>query len=229
MVACWLSREWGVTLPPRAEIAVVVRWASLTQRNPLIERFDALKWDGVARLDSWLIDYAKAVTVSEDGRDLADYVGAVGGKWLISIVARSSCPGAKVDSMLVLKSAQGMRKSSLFRVIGEAVDPGSFREGFHVRGGKDDALALRERCVVEWAELAGLSRRDANELKNFLTLQTDSYRDPYGTVEADHPRTAVFGASTNYGSYLVGRKKAPNGLTGAMPDKPTKLIWTLER
>jgi hypothetical protein len=48
-----------------------------------------------------------------------------------------------------------------------------------------------------------MGRKDRNELKTFLTLQTDSYRDPYGIVERDWPRTAVFCGTTNDSHYLA--------------------------
>ena len=76
------------------------------------------------------------------------------------------------------------------------------RDGFHLGSGKDDQIALQNRGIVEWPELSGLSRRDSNEIKNFLAIQSDAYRNVFGTLDKDHPRTAIFIGTTNEASYL---------------------------
>jgi hypothetical protein len=205
-VRCWLAREWGLNIRPDEVPYIVARWAQATSRNPLAERLNALgdAWDKKPRLDDWLIRYCKAQTVTTDGRDIGAYVMAVGSRWLISMVARAMKPGVKADCMLVLEGAQGARKSSAVRTLAEAIGPEYFREGFSVTGGrsKEDQIALRGKLLVEWGELAGNSRRDANETKNFVSQITDSYRSIYGKNEQDWPRTAVFAATTNEQGYL---------------------------
>ena len=65
--------------------------------------FDSLVWDGVPRLDAWLVTYFHV----ED----SPYVRAIGPRYLISSVARIYRPGCKVDHTLVLEGPQGKQKS----------------------------------------------------------------------------------------------------------------------
>jgi predicted P-loop ATPase len=48
--------------------------------HPVRTRFEALKWDGVPRADTWLIDYFRA----ED----TPHIRALSPRWLMSGVAR---------------------------------------------------------------------------------------------------------------------------------------------
>ena len=205
-VVVWFAREWAVALRPKEELPIVARWAQKVPRNPLAEKLVELEsgWDGRARLNEWLITYCRAKVTTDDGADISEYVRAVGLRWVLSAVARAMHPGCKADSMLVMEGKQGARKSSAVRALAEALGSEYFREGYSLGAGssKDDRIALRGKLIIEWAELSGLGKRDRNEIKNFLTLQTDSYRSPWGMVESDWPRTAIFAGTTNDSAYL---------------------------
>jgi hypothetical protein len=205
-VQAWFGREYGIALKREQVLETVARWSQSVRRNPAIERLNDLAeaWDGIERLDNWLIDYCGATIISEDCRDISEYVSAVGTRWLLSVVARAMKPGCKADAMLILEGKQGARKSSAVRVLGEAIGSEYFREGFHLgeSSGKDARIALRGRLIIEWGELSGMGKKDRNELKTFLTQQVDSYRGVYGMTETDYPRTAVFAGTTNEGTYL---------------------------
>lgn len=205
-VGRWFGKSWGLRLQLRDVAAAVEGWSRIHHRNPVVERLNELgaAWDGVSRLNDWLLAYCGARTETDDAGDIRSYVRAVGSKWLISVVARAMQPGCKVDSMLVLEGRQGARKSSAARVLAEAIGPDCLREGFSLGGGgKDDLIALRGRLIVEWGELSGMGKRDREHLKNFLSQQTDSYRQVYGMTETDWPRTAVFIGTTNETTYLA--------------------------
>ena len=87
----WLNR-WGI--PAHADAVGRAVWvvANETPYHPVREYLDGLKWDGVKRLDNWLITYAGADTTAEDGdgdEDYAqkklEYVQAVGSRWLMCL------------------------------------------------------------------------------------------------------------------------------------------------
>ncbi len=205
-VARWFGRSWGLRLDARAVAAAVAGWAQAVCRNPVRERLDELRagWDGVARLDDWLIRHCHAEVMTDEARDIGGYVRAVGARWLVGVVARAMEPGCQMDNMLVLEGRQGARKSSAVRAIAEAVGADYFREGFSVgTGAKDDLIALRGRLIVEWSELSGLNKKDREHVKNFITQRTDSYREVYGITECDWPRTVVFAGTTNEAHYLA--------------------------
>jgi len=157
----------------------------------VVDYLTALEWDGRVRLDTWLSDYL--------GVESSGYTATVGRAWTISAVARALSPGCKADSMLVLEGPQGIGKSSALRVIaGEEL----FAELAIDVGDKDSWLAIHGPWVVEWSELAGFGRREAEAIKSFLSRQVDRMRPPYGRVTADYPRRVIFTGSTNESTYL---------------------------
>jgi predicted P-loop ATPase len=203
-VVSWFGREWKIALRPKEEIEIVMRWAQALRRNPLAERLVDCEgsYDGKARVRDWLITYCGAKVETDDGKDITEYVQAVGEMWLVSCVARAMHPGCKADAALVMEGKQGARKSSAVRALAESLGEGYFVEGFALGSGRDDQIKLRGRLIVEWAELSGANRRDVREIKNFLTLQTDTYRDVFGKLHGDNPRTAIFVATVNDSAYL---------------------------
>lgn len=200
----WIARQWGLSLNMDQTGAAVYAFARAVRVNPVVDYLNALEsqWDGVQRLDRWLIDYCNAVVRYDHDGDISEYVAAVGSKFLISAVARAFKPGCKVDTLLVLEGPQGAMKSTVARVIAEVIGAEYFREAFHLSGCKDDYIALRGRWIVEWGELSGMSRSDRNELKTFATKQYDPYRQPWDKLERDWPRSCVFICTTNDDQYL---------------------------
>ena len=203
----WFAREWKLDIGKDKAFAVLRSWCLMTPRNPVHERLNDLaqRWDGEARLDSWLIDHLHVSTISEqDGRDITPLIRAFGTKSLISVVARALDPGCQVDTMLVLIGGQGSRKSTALRVIGEAIDPRAYADSFDINDHSKDRLQkLRGKCLVEWAEMAGLSKRDVREIKTFLTERNDEFRAPYERTVRKWPRTAVFAGSSNNDELLA--------------------------
>lgn len=63
----------------------------------MLDYLDSLTWDGVERIDRWLIDYA--------GAEDTPYVRAVGRLMLLAAVRRVRHPGTKFDEMVVLELA----------------------------------------------------------------------------------------------------------------------------
>jgi predicted P-loop ATPase len=159
--------------------------------HPIRTYLGSLVHDGVPRLDTWLIRHLGA----EDN----PYIRKIGRLFLISMVARVMRPGAKVDYMLVLEGSQGEGKSTACRILaGERY----FRDNLPDISNKDAAIALVGMWLVEFAELEGFGKKDATEIKAFLTRQSDKYRPPYGRNEVVSKRQNVFIGSTNSDTYL---------------------------
>lgn len=195
----WLSRAWG--LNPRAdefEIALM-QVAAKVSWNPLTEALDDLQWDGKPRIDRWLVDY-----LGTEDAGIADYVRDAGRCWLIGAVARAYRPGCKMDTLLVLEGAQGAGKSQAARSLAEAILPSAFAENIPSITGEaiEARRSVRGRWVVELGELAATRKADAEDLKAFLSAQTDNVRMPYGRAFEDVPRSCVFIASTNESGWL---------------------------
>lgn len=199
-VVIWLAREWGLCIRPLDARSVLLAWAGMTRLNPIASRLDVMasEWDGALRLDRWLIDYCGA---SDANGELSEYLAAIGSRWFIGVVARAYGP-AKVDTMLILEGRQGTGKSTAARTLAEAISPACFLEGFELGAGKDALISLRGKLVAEWGELSGLGKHESDMLKNFLSREVDSYRDPYGVTTRDFRRTCCLIGSTNESVYL---------------------------
>jgi hypothetical protein len=73
--------------------------------DPVRDYLDGLRWDGVKRIDTWLVKYCRAKDT--------DLNRAVGRKMLIAAVRRVKEPGCKFDYIVVLEGDQGVGKSSV--------------------------------------------------------------------------------------------------------------------
>lgn len=158
--------------------------------HPVRDYLQSLEWDGVARLENWVMHYLGA-----DDTPLNRSFGAL---WMISAVARIMRPGSKVDHMLILEGPQGLKKSAALEII--AGD--WFTNELAEIGSKDAAQQMRGVWIVEIAELDALGRADVSRIKAFLTRTVDRYRPPYGRYVISVPRQCVFAGSVNPDTYL---------------------------
>lgn len=156
--------------------------------HPVRSYLTPLRWDGVPRIDTWLIDH---LGVSD-----TPLHRAFGSRWLIAGVARIMRPGCKVDTVLILEGDQGRMKSTALNVLAGAW----FTDQMPPLDSKDAMLQLRGHWVIEFGELGSLGKAEANRAKNFLSSTTDTYRAPYGRRVEKHLRQCVFGATVNPGS-----------------------------
>jgi len=129
------------------------------------------------------------------------YVRAVGRKFLISAVARIRQPGCKVDTMLVLEGAQGVKKSSSIEAL---FGSDYFSDQLSDVATKDASSDVRGKWVLEWAELDNLSRAESSSVKKYVSRKTDDYRPSYGRRNIRVPRQCVFVGTLNPegGGYL---------------------------
>lgn len=189
MLRVTLAKEYGDFKAQDVE-AVVTTIAKKNHFHPLQEKIQSLEWDGVSRVDTWLIKYCGAKDTK--------YNRIAGAKWLVSAIARLFHPGCKVDNALVLEGGQGTRKSTLLRVL--SYD--NFLDGNIDIRSKDGLMALFGKWIVEFSELEGLNGRKVETIKSFLGKQEDKIRLPYQKKEEYFKRTCVFAGTTNENHYL---------------------------
>jgi hypothetical protein len=160
-------------------------------KDPLIEYFDSLVWDGVKRIDKWLTTYLQA-----ENTELTRAIGAI---VLIAAVRRVKQPGCKFDTMLVLEGEQGSGKSKTVEILGGEFH--SSGEIIHLSE-KDQLEKLQGVWIQEVAELVGMKQADVNAVKNFLSRRSDRGRPAYGREVLDIPRRCIFIGTTNDSRYL---------------------------
>jgi predicted P-loop ATPase len=170
-------------------VNLVAREASY---HPVFDMLEALQWDGLPRLDTWLADCF--------GVEDTPYHRVIGRLFLIALVARIYQPGCKADYMLVIEGEQGKMKSLACETIaGEKWFSDSMPEDIT---SKDASVHLRGKWLIEVAEMHAFSKAEATHLKSFITRKTERYRPPYGRHEVDEPRQCLFIGTTNKEMYL---------------------------
>lgn len=205
VLTIFLQDTWGSNAKSGLVDEAVNAASRYTRVNTVVDRLDSLRWDGVKRVDTWLVEYLNADTQA----DSPLYLSAIGRAWLISAVARAYNPGCKVDTALILNGPQGVRKSSALRALTSSIAPHTFRENLPAIGqSMDSERALKGAWVIEMSELDCFSRSSSESVKSFLSRQVDSYRDSYGRRFHDVRRTCVFAGTSNSDQWL-------NDVTGA--------------
>ena len=173
--------------------------------NPAQERLRALadQWDGMPRLDNWLIEYLGAAHNASN----EIYLREIGSAWLKGVAARVLFPGCKRDDVLILRSEQGYLKSTAALAIAEAIHPDSFTDSLGNLDSKDSKAAIRGIIIAELGELSVLNKTDLESIKVYVATRTDHFREAYGRGERDYPRTVSFIGTTNHPTFL----KDPTG------------------
>ena len=181
----WLDEVHGIRVSSALAGEALRVIAADNTSHPVRDYLDALAWDQKPRAETWMVRLLGV----EDTPLHAVYSAA----WLVGAVARIMQPGCKLDTVLLLVGAQGLRKSSALRVLaGEWFAD----TGIDVRD-KDARQALSGVWIYEWAELDAVRRSEASAVKAFITAQVDHYRPSYGRNTIDVPRQTVIVGSTN--------------------------------
>lgn len=182
--------------------------------HPVIDYLGSLRWDGVRRLDTLLIDYL--------GAEDSEYTRAVTRKTLVAAVARVMVPGCKFDYVLTIVGKQGIGKSTIIKKLGKSW----YSDSFGTVQGKEAFEQIQGVWLLEMGELAGLKKAEMETIKHFISKQEDRYRVAYGRRTENFPRQCVFFGTTNDKDFL----RDPTGNRRFWPidtleQEPTKSVF----
>lgn len=163
--------------------------------HPIIEYLEAQTWDGRPRVDRLFTDYLGAADTA--------YVHEVTRKMLVAAVKRLYEPGCKFDYMVVLVGPQGAGKSTIIQMLAQRW----FSDSLKTFDTKEAGEHLQSAWIFEFGELAGMTKAEVDEIKQFITKRSDKYRVAYDRVITDFPRKCVFFGTTNNWNFL----KDPTG------------------
>lgn len=160
--------------------------------HPVRDALSSFKWDGVARLATFLIDFL--------GCPDLPYYREIAVKWFVAGVARTFEPGHKFDFAIILEGVQGKRKSTMIRIIGLNW-AGELKADFH------DEKRLVEQMmgnfVMELPELSSFSRSSVEDMKAFMAAVINFVRLSYAHHPETFKRQCIFMGSTNKDQYLL--------------------------
>ncbi|MCI6553900.1 MAG: virulence-associated E family protein [Lachnospiraceae bacterium] len=185
----YLELVYGITGKERVMDGLSV-YSRGHQIHPLRDWLEQLQWDGVARIDTLLIDYF--------GAEDTLYTREAVRKTLVGAVARVFHPGVKFDTMLILAGRQGVGKSTFFRVLGMDW----YSDSLCTFEGKDAAELLQGYWILEAGELTGMTKSEMNTVKQFLSKGDDIYRSAYGRRTQKHLRQCIIVGTTNEQEFL---------------------------
>lgn len=195
----WADESFDVCFVKQMVHDTALSCAQRDMRHPLRDYLLSREWDGVARVDTLLHDYL--------GADCDDMVRLVTRKWMCAAVRRVLHPGCKFDYCLVLYGAQGIGKSSLFRILSNVTpDEDAFYHDNTIDVGNAKAAgeALQTCWIKEFQEMSDLRGKETETIKAFISGTSDRYRPAYGLVSEQYPRHCVFLATTNSEYFLRG-------------------------
>lgn len=183
--------EMHYKIDSAVKIRDAVELAMLSHKRHLVREYlQGLEWDGLARADTLFIDYL--------GAEDSEYVRTVTRKALLGAVARIFSPGCKHDHMLVLVGPQGCRKSTTLAKLGRTW----FSDSLYTVSGKEAYEQIQGYWIIEMGEMAATRKAELEQIKQFMSKQTDSYRAAYARRTQEHPRQCAFFGTTNDDEFL---------------------------
>ena len=199
----YLTRTYGLPSIGRAALVEAIETVAHSRRfHPVREYLQGLKWDGVSRIDKWLV-YAIGETPESIPPALYEYLCLVGRYILLGMCNRIMEPGCKFDYCPVLEGPGGLGKSTFVEALASSAFFGDTH--FDVARGKDGQEQVQGLWIYEIAELANFGKAEIGLIKAFISAKIDRYRPAYGrTVEAYARQCLLFG-TTNESTYLRDR------------------------
>lgn len=163
--------------------------------HPIRQMLDALTWDGVPRVDDWLVKYMGAEDTSLNR--------AIGRIMLIAAVRRVREPGVKFDTIVILEGKQGTGKSTALRIL---AGPGNHSDNeLLTLDTKAQMEAMEGVWICELSEMSGLNKSEVERMKAFASRDVDRARMSYGRFSEARGRQTIFIGTTNEHKYLKDR------------------------
>lgn len=163
--------------------------------NPLKEFFESYAYRKSTGLIKALSETIETDTGFCDSNFFPDYKYHFLKKWLISIVA--SVYGEHSYLMMVLSgNKQGTGKTEFFRRLLPTPLRWAYAES-KLDAGKDDEILMCIKLLISDDEFGGKSKKDEKRIKEVLSKDYFTLREPYGRHNVDLKRLAVLCGTTN--------------------------------
>ena len=183
----YFEENYGLTVEKKIIDAVAVI-ANENRYHPVCDFLNALQWDGTERIRFCLHRFL--------GSDTDDYTCEALKLFLLGAISRAFKPGCKFEVMLCLVGGQGAGKSTFFRFL--AMNDSWFTDDLKKLDDENVFRKMQGHLIIELSEMiATASARSIEDIKSFISRQSDIYKVPYETQPKDRPRQCVFGGTSN--------------------------------
>jgi predicted P-loop ATPase len=194
-IRAWFERNGKKTTKDDV-IDAVELVAKELRYNPILDYLDALPKPSPEQLATGALSCLAARALGNTDPLAQEALS----KMLVASVRRMRYPGTKVDTVLVLRGRQSIRKSTFLVVLFGSKYVKSQMADLST---KDASIGLRGMWGIELAELDRVIRAESSTVKEFLSRADDDYRPPYGKTEEKFPRQCTFWGTTNDDRFLV--------------------------
>ncbi len=203
-----IASSYGLQFPKEDIIDKIKELCARYLYNPIFDYLSALpQWDGLDRSGDVL--NAIGVQATDPNYDIYKVYMR---KWFVSCVCRpmqwmkddsDRTLNDKVDTVLVFKGNQGLKKSTFFAEI--LPNPNLFSDSLQriETNEKDASTHMLNYWLIEFAELDGLVKKSSIEaLKGFISRRRERFRPAYGRTEINARRPSILVGTTNSDQFL---------------------------
>ncbi|MFR3835902.1 MAG: VapE domain-containing protein [Eubacterium sp.] len=213
-----MEKFYGITRDKNIKRAIDIV-GNNNHYHPIIDRLESLEWDGKSRLRYLLPRYL--------GTDESDYIFEATRIMMMGAVHRVYNPGCKFEYMVCLVGGQGAGKSSFLRLL--AMENEWFSDDLRKLDDDNVFRKIQGHWIIEMAEmLATCNARSVEDIKSFLSRQSETYKVPYETHPEDRPRQCIFVGSSNNVDFLPFDRTGNRRFVPVMVNKEKALHHPLE-
>lgn len=187
-----MEKKYGITRDKNIKRAIDIV-GNNNHYHPIVDKLESLKWDGKERLRHLFPRYL--------GLPESDYTYEATRLMMMGAVHRVFYPGIKFEYMICLVGGQGVGKSSFFSLL--AMENEWFSDDIRKLDDENVYRKMQGHWIIEMAEmLATCNAKSVEEIKSFLSRQSETYKVPYETHPEDRPRQCIFVGTSNNADFL---------------------------
>lgn len=187
-----MEKKYGITRDKNIKRAIDIV-GNNNHYHPIVDKLESLEWDGKERLRRLFPRYL--------GIPESDYTYEATRLMMMGAVHRVFYPGIKFEYMICLVGGQGVGKSSFFSLL--AMENEWFSDDIRKLDDENVYRKMQGHWIIEMAEmLATCNARSVEEIKSFLSRQSETYKVPYETHPEDRPRQCIFVGTSNNADFL---------------------------
>jgi len=214
----YLEKFYQLNIERNADTAIDVV-AAENPYHPILEYIESLEWDGQERIAHALHHFLGA----EDD----ELSAACLRMFMLGALGRLYEPGSKFENMLCLVGGQGTGKSSFVRFL--ALSDEWFTDDLKHIDDENVYRKIQGHWIIEMAEMVGTANaKSVEDIKSFLSRQSDTYKVPYERYPVDRPRQCVFVGTTNKIRFLPLDRTGNRRFYPVMTDESKAEVHVLE-